>query len=109
MNMTGTVRELNEAREIPGVKSVSGTGIGHNSGDRSISAEHLTSFVKRIERLNEEKAALGVDIREVYAEAKSAGFEPKIMRKVIAERARDPSDVAEEKALIEVYMRAMMG
>lgn len=83
--------------------------IGHNSGARGISAERLDSFVKRIERLNEEKAALGVDIREVYSEAKSSGFDPKILRKVIAERARDPHDVAEERALMEVYIAALTG
>lgn len=77
--------------------------VGHNS----ISAERLESYVKRIERLKEERAALGVDEREVFKEAASAGFDPKIMRQVIRIRAEDPSDRAEREALVEVYLRAL--
>lgn len=79
------------------------TGIGHNS----ISAPHLESFVKRIERLKEERAALAVDEREVFSEAKAAGFDTKIMREVIRLRAMDPSDLAERRALVDVYMEAL--
>lgn len=79
------------------------TGPGHNS----ISAQHLESFVRRIERLKEEKAALTEDERQVFAEAKGAGFDTKIMREVIRLRAMDPSDLAERKAMIELYMEAL--
>lgn len=78
---------------------------GHNS--KSISAQRLKSFIERIERLEDEKAALSTDIREVYAEAKSTGFDPKVMRKVIALRRMDKADRAELEALIEVYMDAL--
>lgn len=78
-----------------------------STGHNSISAQALENYVKRIERLNEEKAALGVDISEVFKEAKGAGFDPKIMRQVIRIRAEDPSDRAEREALVEVYLRAL--
>ncbi len=81
------------------------TGPGHNS----ISAQALESFIKRVERLQEEKAALGEDIKEVFSEAKGAGFDPKIMREVIKIRAADPSELAERRALIEVYLEALGG
>ena len=79
--------------------------IGHNS--RGISAQHLEQFVKRIERLNEERAALNADVREVYAEAKGNGFDTKTMREVIRLRAMDPSDMAERRAMIDLYLEAL--
>lgn len=79
------------------------TGVGHNS----ISAQALESFVRRIERLKEERAALAEDERQVFSEAKGQGFDTKIMREVIRLRAMDPSDLAERKAMIELYMEAL--
>ena len=64
----------------------------------------LKSFVSRIERLEEEKAALGADIREVYSELKGTGYDAKIVRKIIALRKRDVSDRQEEESLIDTYM-----
>ena len=78
---------------------------GHNSG--GIAAARLKSFVERIERLEEEKASLAADIREVYAEAKGTGFDPKIMRQVVRLRKMDASDRAEQEALLDVYKRAL--
>jgi len=72
-----------------------------------IAGDRLRSFIERIERLNEEKRALSEDIKEVFAEAKETGFDPKIMRKLIALRKRDASDVDEEESLLEVYKRAL--
>lgn len=69
----------------------------------SDSAKMLQSYVARIERLEEEKKAIAGDIREIYAEAKANGFDPKIMRKVVAERRRNVADVEEEQALIDTY------
>lgn len=83
-------------------------GVGHNSGvDKSISAQRLTSFIQRIERLEEERKAIGGDIREVYSEAKGAGFDVKIIRKVIARRKLDAADLAEQEALLDVYLNAI--
>lgn len=80
-------------------------GPGHNSG--GISEGRLKSFIQRVERLEEEKKGLGQDIREVYSEAKSAGYDPKIMRKVVALRRLDAADRAEQEALIETYLEAL--
>jgi uncharacterized protein (UPF0335 family) len=77
--------------------------------DKGISAQRLTSFIQRIERLEEEKKALGADVREVYAEAKSTGFDPKIMRQVIKIRAMDTAERQEQEALLQVYLDAVGG
>jgi uncharacterized protein (UPF0335 family) len=73
----------------------------------SPAADLLRSTVERIERLEEEKRALADDIREVYAEAKATGFDTKVLRKIVAIRAMDPNDLAEQEALIETYRRAL--
>ena len=72
-----------------------------------IAGAQLKSFIERIERLEDEKRALGEDVREVYAEAKGSGFEPKIMRQIIRIRKRDQDELDEEESLLEVYMRAL--
>ena len=72
-----------------------------------IAAEQLRQFIERIERLEEEKAALGADIREVYSEAKGTGFDPKIMRQVIRLRKLDRADVQEQEALLDLYKHAL--
>lgn len=72
-----------------------------------ISGERLKSFVERIERLEEEKAALAADIREVYSEAKSTGFDVKILRQVIRLNKMDNNDRAEQEALLDLYLRAL--
>lgn len=74
---------------------------------RGISAERLRSFVERIERLEDEKAALASDIREVYSEAKGAGFDVKVMRQVTRLRKLDKTARQEQEALLETYLRAL--
>lgn len=69
----------------------------------------LRSLIERVERLNEDKAAVAADLKEVFAEAKGEGFDTKILRKVIRLRAQDPAKRSEEEALIEVYMNAIQG
>ena len=78
---------------------------GHNSGN--VSAERLRSLVERIERLESERTALGTDIKDIYAEAKSAGFDVKVMRQLIRIRKQEPADVEEQEALLNVYRRAL--
>jgi len=63
--------------------------------------------VERIERLEEEKAALASDIREVYAEAKGNGFDIKIMRQVIRMRRLDKADRQEQEAVLDLYLSAL--
>lgn len=72
-----------------------------------VAAERLQSFIERIERLEEEKKNLTADIREVYSEAKSSGFDTKTMRKVITLRKLDQSERQEQEALLETYLRAL--
>lgn len=70
-------------------------------------ADHLRSFIERIERLEEEKAALTADIREVYSEAKGTGFDTKIMRQIIRLRKLDKAVYQEQEALLDLYKEAM--
>jgi uncharacterized protein (UPF0335 family) len=72
-----------------------------------IAGERLKSLIERIERLEEEKRALGEDIKEVYAEAKGSGFDTKTMRKILKIRRMDKDDLDEQEALLEVYKRAL--
>jgi uncharacterized protein (UPF0335 family) len=70
-------------------------------------ADRLRSFVDRIERLEEEKAGLADDIKDVYHEAKGEGFDVKVLRKVISLRKKDPQERAEEEELLELYLSAL--
>ena len=72
-----------------------------------IAADRLRSFVERIERLEEEKAALAADIREVFSEAKGTGFDTKIMRQVIRLRKMESNDRDEQEHLLDLYKRAL--
>ena len=67
----------------------------------------LKALIERIEHLEAEKAAIAADVKEVYAEAKGTGFDPKIIKKVIAIRKRSSHEVTEEQALIDTYMNAV--
>ena len=67
----------------------------------------LQQLIQRIEKLEDEKSALMLDIKEIYSEAKSLGFDPKIIKKVVAIRAKDAAKVAEEQALLDTYMNAL--
>ncbi len=66
--------------------------------------EKLRQYVARIERLEAEKAELAADIREVYAEIKTFGLDPKIIRKVVSLRKKDANERAEEEALLDMYL-----
>lgn len=69
--------------------------------------ERLRSFVERVERLEEEKSALAADIREVYSEAKGAGFDVKALRQIVILRKMDQSDRREQEELLDIYKRAL--
>lgn len=69
--------------------------------------ERLRQFIEKIERLEDERKALGGDIREVYSEAKGVGFEPKVMRQVIKLRKLDKAALQEQEALLETYKHAL--
>lgn len=69
--------------------------------------DHLRAFIERIERLEEEKAALAEDIREVFAEAKGSGFDVKAMRTIIRMRKQEDHERMEQEALLATYMQAL--
>jgi uncharacterized protein (UPF0335 family) len=72
-----------------------------------VAGERLKSFIERIERLEEEKRALAADIKEVYSEAKGAGFDVKTIRELIKIRRMDEDDLDEREALLDTYKRAL--
>ena len=69
----------------------------------------LKSLIERIERLEEDKAAVSGDLKEVYAEAKGEGFDVKIIRKVVRLRKQDVAKRQEEEALLDLYISAIGG
>lgn len=73
------------------------------------SQAQLRQFIERAERLEDERKALADDLKEVFAEAKGQGFDPKIMKKVIALRKKPTVERTEEEALIDTYMAALSG
>jgi uncharacterized protein (UPF0335 family) len=72
-----------------------------------VAAERLRSFVERIERLEEDKAGIANDIKDVYLEAKGEGFDTKVLRKLIGVRKKDPQQRREEDELLELYLSAI--
>jgi uncharacterized protein (UPF0335 family) len=73
----------------------------------SVAQDQLRAFIERIERMEEEKAAISADIKEIYAEAAGNGFDRKIMRRVVNIRKQDANERMEQEALLELYMSAL--
>lgn len=72
-----------------------------------IAGDRLRSLIERIEKLEEDKKEISTDIREVFAEAKSAGFDVKIMRAILKLRKMDAADRDEQESLLETYRKAL--
>lgn len=72
-----------------------------------IAVDRLRSLIERIERLEEEKAAIASDVRDIFAEAKSAGFDVKIMRTILKLRKMNAADRDEQEFLLETYRKAL--
>ena len=72
-----------------------------------VDGARLRSYIERIERLEEEKKSIADDIREVYLIAKGTGFDPKIMKKVVALRRMDRAKRIEEEEILELYLSAL--
>lgn len=89
-------KEKKTAKETPAIE-----------GADSVSGKRLKSFIERIERLEEEKKALGEDVRDVYSEAKGAGFEPKIMRRIVSLRKMNVEKRREQTELTRLYAAAI--
>lgn len=86
---------------------VAGT-VRRGASDRSgVAVTNLASYIERIERLDEERRALGADRAAVFAEAKGSGFDPKAMRKIIQERRMDSAARAEQEAILDTYRHSL--
>jgi uncharacterized protein (UPF0335 family) len=72
-----------------------------------VAGDQLRSYIERIERLEEEKATLANDIKEVFAEAKGNGFDVKIMRQILKLRKMEEADRSEQEELLDIYKRAL--
>lgn len=87
--------------------------IGHNSAGaeeattENVAAAELHSYVERVERLEEERAAIGGDIRDVYGEAKGRGYDTKTIKTLIRERKKDENQRIEEETLLDTYRAAI--
>lgn len=79
--------------------------VGDNSAP--VAAERLPGLVERIERMEEERKAISSDIKDIYVEAKSAGFDPKVLRVLIAQRRKEAAEIEEAETLLEIYRRAL--
>ena len=83
---------------------------GHNSNDPAvggIAADRLRSIIERVERMEEERKGLAGDIKDIFTEAKSAGFDVKVIRQIIRIRKQDPAEVEEQETLLSIYRRAI--
>ena len=72
-----------------------------------VAADHLRSYIERIERLEEEKKAIADDIKEIFAEAKGTGFDVKAMRAILRLRKMDKADYQEQEYMIDLYKHAL--
>jgi uncharacterized protein (UPF0335 family) len=79
------------------------TEIGHNSTAK----DQIKSIIERVERLEEDKAAIASDIRDVYSEAKGNGYDTKALRAIVRYRKEDAQDRAEREAIFETYLNAL--
>ena len=73
----------------------------------TIDNQQLISYIQRIEKLNEDAAAIAADIKEVFDEAKSAGYDPKYIRQMIALRKLDADELDEQDELTKMYRDAV--
>jgi uncharacterized protein (UPF0335 family) len=72
-----------------------------------VAADRLRSIVERIERLEEERKALASDIKDIFSEAKSAGFDVKVLRQLIRIRKQEAAEVEEQETMLDIYRRAL--
>lgn len=78
---------------------------GHNSGE--VNASHLRAFIERIEKVNEQRDALGDDLKDIYAEVKSAGFDRSVVKKVVAIRRMDQQKRMEQEEILDLYLTSL--
>ena len=107
--MAGSVKRKGKVAEVPGEAAEVGIDPipGTDPAVGGIAADRLRSLIERVERLEEERKALVSDIKDIFAEAKSAGFDVKVMRQIIALRKKEPADIEEAETLLDLYKRAL--
>ena len=99
---------MDNTAEVTQFPQDSSTETAHSTKDvAGVGGERLKAFIERIERLEEEKTALMEDIKEIYAEAKSTGFDTKTIRKVVALRKMDAEKRREAEDLLDIYKAAI--
>jgi len=72
-----------------------------------VAADELRTFVERVERLDAEKSDIADHTKEVMSEAKGRGYDTKVIRKLVALRKKDPAEISEEEAVLELYREAL--
>src|SRR5665213_2776433 len=93
------VRTLNyRSRDMP-----DGSAVSKKTKAGPISADRLKAFIERVEKLEEERHAIGGDIRDIYSEAKGVGYDVKTMRRIVSLRKMDAADRDEQETLLDVY------
>ncbi|WP_345822716.1 DUF2312 domain-containing protein [Methylobacterium fujisawaense] len=80
---------------------------GDVSSSEGVAADELKQFIERIERLEEEKAGIAADVKEVFAELRGRGFDAKAVRSILRIRKKDHAERQEEEAILELYMQAL--
>jgi len=84
------------------------TAIGHNrTRVGGIAVDQLRSIIERVERLEEQKADIAADIREIFAESRGNGFDVKALRQILKLRKQDASERDEEEAILDTYKRCL--
>lgn len=102
--MTDTVREPNTIHWPFGDPREADDARGDNSG---VARDQIRAFVERVERLNEELKAINDDKKEIFAEAKSLGYDTKALKRVIQLRGQDQSERQEFEAIVDLYLHAL--
>lgn len=82
-------------------------GLNDGVGSSGVARDRLKTFFERIERLEEQKAALTADVSEIFAEAKGEGFDNKVMREILRIRKQDSNERAEREAIKDLYLSAL--
>jgi len=101
------MQDINNDPEVTGIAAALRDDADTGDASYKVTANELRQFVERIERLDAEKKDLAEQQKEVMAEAKSRGYDTKVLRKVIALRKRDQNDIDEEEAVLDMYKEAL--
>lgn len=106
----GMARAHAAGQEQRDIEEATGVAAGQKRREAEaagIAVDRLRSIIERIERLEEERKALGGDIKDIFSEAKSAGFDVKVIRQLLAIRRKEPAEVEEQETLLDLYRRAL--